>query len=66
MIRAAMNDLDEGQRTLLLLRDAEDRSYEEIAQLLDLNIGTVKSRIFRARKRLTTLVGRRVAAGRRP
>lgn len=66
LMRTAMNELNEMQRTLLILRDGEDRSYEEISQLLDLNIGTVKSRIFRARKQLATLVGKRLREGGAP
>lgn len=40
------------QREVLLLREIEDMSYEDIAAVLDLNLGTVKSRIARARAAL--------------
>ena len=44
--------LPEDQRKILLLREIEGLSYDEISQVLSLEVGTVKSRIFRARKRL--------------
>lgn len=47
----AINDLSPSFRAVVLL-DLEDFSYEEIAALLDLPIGTVRSRLHRARKTL--------------
>lgn len=44
--------LPENYRAILLLREIEGMSYEEIAEVLSLEEGTVKSRIFRARKKL--------------
>jgi RNA polymerase sigma-70 factor (ECF subfamily) len=41
--------LDEDHRTALVLRDIEGMSYAQIAQVLDLELGTVRSRISRAR-----------------
>ena len=49
----AINSLAPGFRTVILL-DLEDFSYEEISALLDLPIGTVRSRLHRARKTLAT------------
>ncbi len=47
------------QRAALLLRDVEGFSYEEIATITSVEIGTVKSRIHRARLAVrNTLVGR--------
>lgn len=42
--------LPEDLRTAILLREIEGLSYEEIAQIMDCPIGTVRSRIFRARE----------------
>jgi RNA polymerase sigma-70 factor (ECF subfamily) len=48
-VNAAMEDLPEELRTAITLREIEGLSYEEIAQVMDCPIGTVRSRIFRAR-----------------
>jgi len=44
--------LDEEQRLVLVLRDVEGQSYEDIATITGLNLGTVKSRLHRGRLRL--------------
>ena len=49
-VNAAMADLPEELRTAVTLREIEGLSYEEIAQVMDCPIGTVRSRIFRARE----------------
>lgn len=51
-IEAAIARLPEDQRVLVVLRDVEGRSYEEIAGNLGLNPGTLKSRLNRARAQL--------------
>jgi len=51
-VTAAMNSLPEDFRTVILLCDIEDFSYEEISKIIDVPIGTVRSRLFRARNML--------------
>ncbi|HEX8987055.1 MAG TPA: RNA polymerase sigma factor RpoE [Rhodocyclaceae bacterium] len=48
-VNAAMEKLPDDLRTAITLREIEGLSYEEIAQVMDCPIGTVRSRIFRAR-----------------
>jgi RNA polymerase sigma factor (sigma-70 family) len=48
-VRAALAALPAAQRTVLVLRDLEDLSEEETAELLGVQVGTVKSRLHRAR-----------------
>ena len=52
LIREAMDELGEEARTVLVLCDIEGMSYDEIAAILKLPVGTVKSRINRARQAL--------------
>ena len=52
----ALAMLPDDAREILLLRELGGQRYDEIAQTLDLDIGTVKSRIFRARKKLCALL----------
>ena len=49
-VRRAILSLPEEQRDVIILREFEDLSYEEIAARLSLEIGTVKSRLSRARQ----------------
>ncbi len=51
-LRKALNDLPAHSRETIVLCDIEGYSYEEIATLLQINIGTVKSRIARGREEL--------------
>lgn len=48
-VRKAMDDLPEDLRTAISLRELEGLSYEEIANAMECPVGTVRSRIFRAR-----------------
>ncbi len=56
LVREAIGALPEEMRTILLLRDIEDLPYADIAQLLHLEVGTVKSRLSRARLALRQLL----------
>jgi len=49
MVTAALATIDPEQRALLVLRDAKGLDYYQIASVLDVPVGTIKSRIFRAR-----------------
>jgi RNA polymerase sigma-70 factor (ECF subfamily) len=49
-VEAAIQDLPEELRTAILLREIEGMSYEEIAATMECPVGTVRSRIFRARE----------------
>jgi RNA polymerase sigma-70 factor, ECF subfamily len=49
-VNSAMEALPEELRTAIMLREIEGLSYEEIATIMDCPIGTVRSRIFRARE----------------
>jgi RNA polymerase sigma-70 factor (ECF subfamily) len=49
-VNRAVGDLPEDLRTAVILREVEGLSYEEIAQAMDCPVGTVRSRIFRARE----------------
>ena len=62
LIRDALAQLPEEQRAIIVLRDIEDQSYEEISDLLDLPRGTVKSRLHRARAQLAKILARQVKA----
>lgn len=51
-VQRGLNSLPEEFRTILILRELEGMSYAEIGEILHLEEGTVKSRLFRARSRL--------------
>jgi RNA polymerase sigma-70 factor (ECF subfamily) len=52
MIQAAVNKLPVEQKLVVVLRDMEDRTYEEIAEITGFKLGTIKSKLSRARLRL--------------
>ncbi|MBU6438841.1 MAG: RNA polymerase sigma factor RpoE [Betaproteobacteria bacterium] len=62
-VNAAMEELPEELRSAIMLREIEGLSYEEISHMLGCPVGTVRSRIFRAResiaRRLRPLLGTR-------
>jgi RNA polymerase sigma-70 factor (ECF subfamily) len=55
-LEAALRRLPEHYRVVVWLRDGEDLSYQQIADVLDVPIGTVRSRLARARDTLRTMV----------
>jgi RNA polymerase sigma-70 factor (ECF subfamily) len=56
-VQAAFAKLTPGHRAVLILADVCECSYREIAEVLRLSIGTVKTRLFRARKELGKQLG---------
>jgi len=52
MVRQSMQTLTDEHRSILVLREMQEHSYEEIAEMLDISIGTVRSRLSRARRQL--------------
>ncbi|MFT5223166.1 MAG: RNA polymerase sigma-70 factor (ECF subfamily) [Glaciecola sp.] len=55
-IAAALAQLDETSRTLIILCAIEGRDYAEVAGVMDMPVGTVKSRVFRARAKLAKIL----------
>jgi RNA polymerase sigma-70 factor (ECF subfamily) len=55
-VQGALAQLEEIDRAALLLRDMNDQPYEDISRSLGIPLGTVKSRLARARRRLKTLM----------
>jgi RNA polymerase sigma-70 factor, ECF subfamily len=55
-VDTCMEKLEASHRRILLMRTVQDQPYEEIANALGINVGTVKSRIARARERLRSLL----------
>lgn len=56
-VQKTINQLPEDLRTAILLREIEGMSYEEIAQTMECPVGTVRSRIFRAREAIDKSIG---------
>lgn len=59
LIDRLLNELDQRDRLMLVLKEVEGFSVEEIGEILDLNVNTVKVRLFRARNRLAALYCKR-------
>jgi RNA polymerase sigma-70 factor (ECF subfamily) len=66
-VEAALREVPEPFRTVVVLRDIEGFGYEEIAEILNANLGTVKSRLMRGRAHLKSRLAPFIeAASRRP
>ncbi len=65
IVKVAISQIEPDFREVLILRDVEDLSYEEIAAITGLADGTVKSRIHRARAQLKSLVEKALGDGQR-
>ncbi len=63
IVEQALADVNPAFRAAVVLRDLEDMSYEEIAEVLQVSLGTVKSRILRGREALRRNLEGRVALG---
>ena len=55
-VEAALRQLPEAFRTVVILREIEGFAYEEIAEILNVNLGTIKSRLTRGRSALRALL----------
>jgi RNA polymerase sigma-70 factor (ECF subfamily) len=60
LLERMMEKLPEQDRELLVLKEVEGFSVQELAEILDLNVNTVKVRLFRARARLMDVYRRRL------
>jgi RNA polymerase sigma-70 factor (ECF subfamily) len=59
-VRRCIDELPESHRTVLLLRDIDERTTDEVAELLMITPGAVKVRLHRARQALSTLLRREI------
>lgn len=55
-IQKAINSLDDKHKEVIILRDIQDFDYEEISKILEVPLGTVRSRINRAREQLKEML----------
>ena len=64
-VQLALNKLTPEDAAVILLRDLQDVPYDEVARLLEIPVGTVKSRLHRARQALKSLLATYFYAGRK-
>jgi len=64
IVEQALESMSDKLRTVLLLHDKEDLGYEEIAKVMDIPVGTVKSRLFLARAHVRSYIVRYQSAER--
>ncbi len=62
-VREALGKLDADQRKVVMLREYEGLNYQEIADLVKIPVGTVRSRLFRAKLALRALLAPAMAEG---
>ncbi len=62
LLERLLGELDEKDRLMLIMKEVEGFSVEEIGEVFDLNVNTVKVRLFRARGRLVEIYRRRLQA----
>lgn len=65
-VQQALNTLDRDDALIILLRDLQDAPYDEVAAILKIPVGTVKSRLHRARKALKSKLGPHLCTKRKP
>nr|WP_330377204.1 RNA polymerase sigma factor [Cellulosilyticum ruminicola] len=56
VVQIGFKELKPEHRVIIVLKDVEEYSYEEIAEILQISLGTVKSRLFRARRALKKIL----------
>jgi RNA polymerase sigma-70 factor, ECF subfamily len=66
LLERMLDKLPEQDRQLLVLKEIEGFSVQELAEILDLNVNTVKVRLFRARGRIMDAYRRRLGPGNQP
>ena len=64
-VQSALNELEPEDASVILLRDLQDISYEDVARMLEIPVGTVKSRLHRARQALKARLAAYFSAGRK-
>jgi RNA polymerase sigma-70 factor (ECF subfamily) len=64
-VQRALNELEPEDAMVILLRDLQDVAYEDVARMLNIPVGTVKSRLHRARRALKARLTAFVFAGRK-
>ncbi len=62
LVDRLLDQLPEQERVMMVLKEVEGWTVEEVAELLELNVNTVKVRLFRARVRLASFYGKRMGA----
>ena len=63
VVESALNALPDELKSALMLREFDGLSYDDIADVLDCPVGTVRSRIFRAREAVDQRVKEQISGG---